>query len=53
MCKLLKRHYLTDIHTLLQNSQNIYYCNYIKTIRVDIYNMVINTIIILILEKFK
>ena len=42
MCKSLKRHYLTDIYTLLKNSQNIYYCHYIITIRVDIYNMVVS-----------
>jgi hypothetical protein len=53
MCKLLKRHYLADTYTLLKNSQNIYYCQYINTIRVDIYNMMVNAIIILILGKFK
>jgi hypothetical protein len=53
MCKSLKRHYLTDTYTLLKNSQNIYYCHYINTIRVDIYNIVVNAIITLILEKFK
>ena len=42
MCKSLKRHYLTDIYTLLKNSQKIYYCHYIITIRVDIYNMVVS-----------